>query len=149
MNVEIVMNIIIDPDPKIHFQLWYEWLSFFGMMHCVMLSHEYYLRVKYYNCFFHRRHFLLWYDGSQSLEHSSENWCFHRLTFDIVLCDVPQAHSAFRKAQSEGTTSPYWICGYCRAYVKQSKMSLKQLCRLLNVNGKCSPYPISYGSKLW
>ena len=50
---------------------------------------------------------------------------------------ILQAHGALADEQPAGNVSPYWICRYCRAYVKFSGSSLKRLCRLLNVHGKC------------
>ena len=50
---------------------------------------------------------------------------------------MEKARSASHEAHKNNTVSPYWICGYCRTYVKHSGASLKRLCRQLNVHGKC------------
>merc|ERR1712110_844813 len=42
-----------------------------------------------------------------------------------------EVQKAQKKAEKTDSVSPYWICGYCRAYVKHSKTSLKQLCKSL------------------
>eukprot|EP00485_Elphidium_margaritaceum_P015088 CAMPEP_0202731060 /NCGR_PEP_ID=MMETSP1385-20130828/186951_1 /ASSEMBLY_ACC=CAM_ASM_000861 /TAXON_ID=933848 /ORGANISM="Elphidium margaritaceum" /LENGTH=2462 /DNA_ID=CAMNT_0049397343 /DNA_START=90 /DNA_END=7479 /DNA_ORIENTATION=- len=44
------------------------------------------------------------------------------------------AHQSMSKADgSDHKKSPYWICGYCRGYVKESKISLSRLGYDLNV----------------
>ena len=58
--------------------------------------------------------------------------------FELLQMDnssMMKAHNTARAKRSTDTVSPYWICGYCRAYVKHSDASLKRLCRQLNVNG--------------
>ena len=72
------------------------------------------------------------------------------------------ANQAMEQSKEEGTESPYWICGYCRGYVQESKASITQLGRWLNVNdvelkiiNKVSPvvcpncYRVRYERKRW
>eukprot|EP01084_Bolivina_argentea_P303193 523401_1 len=56
--------------------------------------------------------------------------------FEEVQVDQFWANSvqdAVEKAKKEDTISPFWVCGYCRGFVKHSKVSIKQLGRLLNI----------------
>jgi len=45
-----------------------------------------------------------------------------------------KAHQAMNEAERSDHKSPYWICGYCRGYVKGSKISLNRLGYDMNVS---------------
>ena len=44
------------------------------------------------------------------------------------------AHHTKKLAKKKGQNCPYWICGFCRGYVKASKISVKRLGYMMNVN---------------
>ena len=84
-------------------------------------------------------------DGSVELQH--ECWLdfmhLHQVglldfeQFERVKVDyewIQQAQEDEKDAIAKGTKSKYWICGYCRGYVKASHASIKQLARELKVN---------------
>eukprot|EP01083_Nonionella_stella_P230214 814039_1 len=48
--------------------------------------------------------------------------------------DAEWTYRAHQSINKDGTRSPYWICRYCRGYVKRSSVSIKRLGRLLRVS---------------
>eukprot|EP01084_Bolivina_argentea_P257963 434701_1 len=57
---------------------------------------------------------------------------FERVKVDRAWTNA--AHDAMTQAKSKHVISPYWICGFCRGYVKESKASIKHLGRLLSIS---------------
>eukprot|EP01083_Nonionella_stella_P100230 282393_1 len=58
------------------------------------------------------------------------------ISFDqfYTCVDAEWTHRAHQSMKTLGTRSPYWICRYCRGYVKRSSVSIKRLGRLLRVS---------------
>eukprot|EP01083_Nonionella_stella_P180070 641139_1 len=57
--------------------------------------------------------------------------------FDDVDVDAEWTHTAHRAMKEDkknGQTSSYWICAFCKGYVKASKLSIKRLGYMLNVS---------------
>eukprot|EP01083_Nonionella_stella_P230213 814037_1 len=48
--------------------------------------------------------------------------------------DAEWTYRAHQSINKDGTRSPYWICRYCRGYVKRSAVSIKRLGRELRVS---------------
>eukprot|EP01083_Nonionella_stella_P161426 528743_1 len=85
--------------------------------------------------------------------------------FDQVKVDrawTEEAQIAMHRAKSDQTVSPYWICGFCRGYIKESGSAISRLGRVLNVSdielklvNKVSPivcpncYRVRFERKRW
>ena len=73
--------------------------------------------------------------------------------FELLQMDnssMMKSYDASRTKRGPSTVSPYWICGYCRSYVKHSGAALKRLCRQLNIKGmRFSPSVLSNQSSLF
>eukprot|EP01083_Nonionella_stella_P213062 768781_1 len=52
----------------------------------------------------------------------------------IDLQYINKAKNDMKSSKNTKKASKYWLCGFCRSYVKESKSSIKRLGRLLNVN---------------
>ena len=53
---------------------------------------------------------------------------------DVDAYWMQEVYDGIKQSRLQGTESPYWICGYCRRFVKESEATMRQFGRLLNVN---------------